>query len=220
MAQASLTVEHPRADPGTDVPGRVHGVLAVVVGPFAPRTWLAASGLVASLVTGFITFVTIVILVALGMGLLPLALVGAIILVATLHLTRYLARWDRARIRTFFGTEITAPALPVRAPGQSFFAWQRSWLTSRAMWKPCGYQLVRGPVMVALSAVMLSIWSVAGALIALPVYIRSTVPGGSNWWFGRGTPPTDAVAALCAAGVVLLFVAPWITRALATVDVA
>ncbi len=221
MTQAPLTVEHPGVgDRGAAVPRSGHGVLAVVFGPFAPRTWLAASALVASLVTGLITFVTIVTLIAVGMGLLPLALIGAVILVATLHLTRYLAMWDRARIRTFFGVEITAPVLPQRLPGQSFFAWQRSWLTSRAMWKPCGYQLVRGPIMVLLATLMVATWSIAAALVALPAYIRSTVPGGSNWWFGHGTPPTDAVAGLCAAGVVILFVAPWITRALATVDVA
>jgi len=165
-------------------------------------------------VTGLIAFVAITVLVVTGIGLLAAALVGVILLVATLHLTRYLARWDRARIRTFFGVEIAPPTLPQRAPGQFFFSWQRSWVTSRAMWKPCGYQLVRGPIMVAAAT-----WSVALALIALPVYIRPTVPGGTNWWFGAGTPPPSAVAGLCAAGVVLLFVAPWVTRALARIDV-
>ncbi|HEX4244375.1 MAG TPA: sensor domain-containing protein [Acidimicrobiales bacterium] len=221
MTHAPLTMEHPgEGNPGVEVGRAGHGVLAVLVGPVAPRTWLAASGLVVSLITGFIAFVAVVILIAVGMALLPLALVGVIILVAMLHVTRYLAMWDRARIRTFFGIEIAAPALPQRGPGQSFFSWQRDWVTSRATWKPCGYQLLRGPIMVAVTAITVATWSVAAALIALPVYLRPTVPGGSNWWFGRGTPPAGAVAGLCAAGVVLLFVAPWVTRALATVDVA
>jgi signal transduction histidine kinase len=214
-------MEHPMTtDENTVVPAGVHGVLAVLVGPLAPRTWLAASALVVSLVTGFVTFVAVIVLVATGIGLLPLALVGVLILVATLHATRYLARFDRARIRTFFGVEITPPGLPQRAPGQSFFSWQRSWVTSRAMWKGCGYQLLRGPIMVAVAAIAVATWSLSLALIALPVYIRPTVPGGTNWWFGAGTPPTSAVAGLCAAGVVLLFVAPWVTRALAAIDVA
>jgi signal transduction histidine kinase len=215
MTRASLATEQTVPADDMVVAPSGHGVLAVLVGPFAPRTWLAASSLVVSLVTGLIAFVAITVLVVTGIGLLlAAALVGVILLVATLHLTMYLARWDRARIRTFFGVEIAPPTLPQRAPGQSFFSWQRSWVTSRAMWKPCGYQLVRGPIMVAAAT-----WSVALALIALPVYIRPTVPGGTNWWFGAGTPPPSAVAGLCAAGVVLLFVAPWVTRALARIDV-
>jgi signal transduction histidine kinase len=218
MTRASLATEHsvPAADTGISPSG--HGVLAVLVGPFAPRTWLAASALVVSLVTGLIAFVAIIVLVVTGIGLLAAFLVGVLVLFAALHLTRYLARWDRARIRTFFGVEITPPALPERAPGQSFFSWQRSWVTSRAMWKPCGYQLVRGPIMVAAATIAVATWSLSLALIALPIYIRPTVPGGSNWWFGAGAPPPSEVAGLCAAGVAVLFVAPWVTRALASID--
>jgi signal transduction histidine kinase len=196
------------------------GVLAVVVGPVAPRTWLACADLVVSMLTGFLAFVTIAVLVTAGVGLLVLALVGVVILVAVLHLTRYLAMWDRARIRTFFATDITPPTLPVRAPGQSFFSWQRTWVTSRAMWKPCLYQLARAPVMVAVTALSLATWSFSFALLALPIYIRPTVAGGSNWWFGRGSPPAAEVAWLCVAGAVLLFIAPWVTRALATIDLS
>ncbi|HWF22998.1 MAG TPA: sensor histidine kinase [Acidimicrobiales bacterium] len=218
MTRAALATEHSVPADDTGIAPSGHGVLAVLVGPFAPRTWLAASALVVSLVTGLIAFVAITVLVVTGIGLLAAALVGLLVLFAALHMTRYLARWDRARIRTFFGVEITPPALPQRGPDQSFFSWQRSWVTSRAMWKPCGYQLVRGPIMVAAATIAVATWSLSLALIALPVYIRPTVPGGSNWWFGAGTPPRSEVAGLCAAGVVLLFVAPWVTRALASID--
>ena len=220
MTRKSLATEHPVPAGDAVVAPSGHGFLAVVVGPLAPRTWLAASALMVSLLTGLIAFMAITVLVVTGIGLLVVALVGVLLLVATLHVTRYLARWDRARIRTFFGVEITAPALPQRAPGQSFFSWQRSWVTSKAMWKPCGYQLLRGPIMVAAATIAMATWSLSLALIALPVYIRPTVPGGSNWWFGAGTPPSSAVAGLCAGGVVLLFVAPWVTRALALIDMA
>ncbi|HEY6623359.1 MAG TPA: sensor domain-containing protein [Acidimicrobiales bacterium] len=223
MSHTPLTVAQERSWPGDrKTPGsRIgHGALAIIVGPVAPRTWEAASDLVVSLVTGLVAFVVIVVLVTVGVGLIPLALVGVVLLVGTLHLTRYLAMWDRARVRTFFGAEIGAPTLPVRAPGQSFFSWQWSWVTSAAMWKQCAYQIVRGPIMVVVTTLAVATWSSAAALIALPLYIRPTVPGGRNWWFGSGTPPPAAVAGLCAAGVVLLFVAPWVTRALATIDLA
>jgi len=117
MTRASLATEHPVPADDMVVAPSGHGVLAVLVGPFAPRTWLAAGALVVSLVTGLIAFVAITVLVVTGIGLLAAALVGVILLVATLHLTRYLARWDRARIRTFFGVEITPPTPPQRDPG-------------------------------------------------------------------------------------------------------
>jgi signal transduction histidine kinase len=219
MTQAPLAIEQPaRAHSPSTAPRFARSALAALTAPFAPRTWLAGADLILSLLIGLFTFVVITVLVVTGTGLIVVALIGLVILVATLHLARYMAKVDRARIRTFLGYEISAPTLPVRAPGQTFLSWQRSKITSRALWKPCLYQFVRFPIILVVTTVTLALWSVAAALIALPFYIRPTVPGGSNWWFGAGSPPTGAVAGLCAAGVVLLFIAPWVTRALSQVD--
>ena len=221
MSNAPLAVEQPaRADLGSTAARIEQGVLAVLAAPFAPRTWLAGADLVLSLVVGLVAFVIVTVLVVTGVGLIVVALTGLVLLVATAHLARFMAKVDRARIRTFLGHEIEAPAVPVRRPGQTFLSWQRSKVTSRAMWKPCLYQFLRLPIMVVVTSVAVALWSVAAALIALPIYIRPTVPGGSNWWFGAGAPPADAVAGLCAGGVVLLFIAPWVTRALTHVDLA
>jgi signal transduction histidine kinase len=216
MTQAPLALEPPaRAEAGSTASRMDHGLLAVLAGPFAPRTWLAGADLVLSLVIGLAAFVVVTVLVVTGV-----ALIGLVLLVATLHLARGMAAVDRARIRTFLGEEISAPALPTRLPDQTFLSWQRTRATSRAMWKPCLYQFVRLPVMVVVALVAVAVWSVAAALIALPIYVRPTVPGGSNWWFGAGAPPATAVAGLCAGGVVLLFIAPWVTRALTGIDLA
>jgi signal transduction histidine kinase len=221
MSNTPLAIDQPaRADAGS-APSRIgHGILAVLAGPFAPRTWLAGADLVLSLVIGLVSFVLITVLVVTGVGLIVVALLGLVLLVATLHLARYMAALDRARIRTFLGYEISTPSPPARAPGQTFLSWQRAKVTSRAMWKPCVYQIVRLPIMVVVTTAAVATWSLAAALIALPIYIRPTVPGGKNWWFGTGTPPAASVAWLCAAGVVLLFIAPWVTRALSQVDLA
>jgi signal transduction histidine kinase len=221
MSNAPLAIDQPaRADAGSAASRIGHGILAVLAGPFAPRTWLAGADLVLSLVIGLATFVLITVLVVTGVGLIVVALLGLVLLVATLHLARYMAALDRARIRTFLGYEISTPSLPARAPGQTFLSWQRAKVTSRAMWKPCVYQIVRLPIMVVVTTAAVATWSFAAALIALPIYIRPTVPGGKNWWFGSGAPPAEAVAWLCAAGVVLLFIAPWVTRALTHIDLA
>jgi signal transduction histidine kinase len=221
MSHVPLALEPPaRAGTGTTASLTEHGLLAVLVAPVAPRTWLAAADLVLSLLIGLVTFVAVTVLVVTGVGLIVVALIGLVLLVATLHLARGMARVDRARIRTFLGEDISPPALPTRTPGQTFLSWQWTMATSSAMWKPCLYQFLRLPVMVVVTTVAVATWSLAAALIALPLYIRPTVPGGSNWWFGRGVPPAGAVAGLCAAGVVLLFIAPWLTRALTHIDLA
>lgn len=222
MTSAATTVPQrpPAAGRTAAPPRRRHPLVSLLVGPFAPRTWLACSSLLISLVTGFFATVATLILVVLGVGLLPLAGVGLVLLVVALYLGRGLAVWDRARIRTFNGREITAPAFPRRAEGQTFLGWQRTRLTARTTWRLCGYQILRGPIALALTAMTVVFWSVAVALIALPMYIRPTVRGGSNWWFGAGVPPGGPVAGLCMGGVLLLFIAPWVTRGAAAVDVA
>ena len=53
MTRASLATEHPVPADDMVVAPSGHGVLAVLVGPFAPRTWLAASALVVSLVVSW-----------------------------------------------------------------------------------------------------------------------------------------------------------------------
>jgi signal transduction histidine kinase len=220
MSHAPLALEPTRAGAVSTAPGTEHGLLAVLAGPFAPRTWLAGADLVLSLLMGLVGFVLVTVLVVTSVGLIVVALIGLVLLVATLQLARYLARVDRARVRTFLGYEIGTPDLPTRLPDQTFLSWQFKKATSAAMWKPCLYQLLRLPIMVVVSTVAVATWSLAVALIALPLYIRPTVPGGSNWWFGAGSAPTGAVAGLCAGGVVLFFIAPWVTRALTHVDLA
>jgi signal transduction histidine kinase len=221
MSHVPLALEPPtRAEGASTASGFGRGVVAALTAPFAPRTWLAGADLVLSLVLGLFGFVVVTVLVVTGVALIVVALVGLVLLVVTLHLARLPAAVDRARIRTFLGDEISPPDLPTRAPGQTFLSWQWTTATSGAMWKPGLYQLVRLPVMVVVTSVAVATWSVAAALIALPIYIRPTVPGGHSWWFGTGSPPTGAVAGLCAGGVVLLFVAPWVTRALTHIDLA
>jgi signal transduction histidine kinase len=207
---------------GRTVPStaRRHPLVTLLLGPVAPRTWLACSSLLISMVTGFVATVATVVLLVVGVGLLPLGLVGLVLLVCALYLGRGLAVWDRARVRTFSGLEIIAPPFPRRAEGQTFLGWQRSRLLNRTTWRLCGYQIVRGPVAFVLAAITSVTWSVSLALIALPIYARPTVRGGSNWWFGAGMPPSGSLVGLCLGGVLLLFAAPWVTRGLALVDLA
>ena len=222
MTQAATTA--PQRPPASGRPatsaGRRHPLVTLLVGPVAPRTWLVFSSLLISMVTGFFATVATLVLVVVGVGLLPLAGVSLLLLVSALYLGRGLAVWDRARIRTFCGREIIALPFPRRAEGQTFLGWQRSRLINRTTLRLCGYQIVRGPVAVALAAMTLATWSIALALIALPIYIGPTVRGGSNWWFGAGVPPNGPVVGLCLGGVLLLFAAPWVTRGLALVELA
>src|ERR1700728_290628 len=99
MTQAPLALEPPaRAEAGSTASRMDHGLLAVLAGPFAPRTWLAGADLGLSLVIGLAAFVVVTVLVVTGVALIVVALVGLVLLVATLHLARGMAAVDRARI--------------------------------------------------------------------------------------------------------------------------
>src|ERR1700722_4966158 len=110
MTQAATTVpQRPRASGRLALSPRGHHPLVnLLFGPVAPRTWLALSSLLISMVIGIIATLVVLVLVVVGVGLLPLAGISLVLLVLALYLGRWLAVWDRARIRTFSGREITA----------------------------------------------------------------------------------------------------------------
>jgi signal transduction histidine kinase len=90
-------------------------------------------------------------------------------------------------------------------------------LTERATWGEIGYALLRLPVSAVAAAVSLSVWCVAVVLLTLPLYNSQLPAGGAK--IGdvvfAGTP-TMAVSA--GIGLVLLLVAPQVTRGFGRVD--
>jgi signal transduction histidine kinase len=182
------------------------------------RTWLAMVHHLVGLFIGIAIFVPVITGFSLGVGLLPLALVGVPVLGLTLWIADWFARVERFRFALLTGDRL--PAWP--ADTRPRFRWglipRLGTLTNRAAWGEFGYALLRLPV----SAVMLTIsvggWALGLMLLTLPLYNRFLPSGGAEIGSTvlRGTPD---MATSAAAGFVLLLAAAQLTRGMASLDV-
>jgi signal transduction histidine kinase len=183
------------------------------------RTWLAVVNVLAGCVTGFVSFLVIIIGMAVGIGTLPAALAGVLCFGCVLRFDEYFARFERARLSLILGARL--PGWPARArAGYRWWIVPR-WrtLSNRAAWSEFGYALLRFPVSFAGFVAILGAWSLGVAWLTLPLY------SGSWDWPGpvvgseviTGTP---AMIVSVLTGVALLLAAPQIGRGLAAADVA
>src|SRR5437660_2826931 len=105
----------------------------------SPRAWLALLHHLAGVVIGLLVFVVIVVGFTLGVGLIPLALVGLPVLGVTLRLAQWMTDAERARFGFLLGARI--PAWPTGA--RTGYRWGiiPPWrvLGQRATWGPLGY---------------------------------------------------------------------------------
>jgi len=185
----------------------------------SPRTWLAMTSHLAGFVMGLAVFVVIITGLSLGFSLLVLALVGLPLLGLTLRLASWFAVAERARVALMLGVRI--PAWP--AGNRSGYRWGivPRWrvFRERATWGEIGYSLLRLPVSAV--AVTLSLWIWAGGLVllTLPLYDKYLPSGGAKLGdvVFRGTPTMASAAAI---GLVLLLIAPQVTRGFGRMDAA
>ena len=193
------------------------GLRSVLGALVSPRTWLAVIHLLAGLVIGFVAFLVVVVGVSLGIGLMPLFLVGIPVLVGVIWLTGVGARTERVRFAVLLGVDIPEPApLPDEPRG-----WRRMNLLflARSTWLPTVYALLRLPFSLIQAVVILSVWGLGLALIALPAY-NGALPGGSAHMGSFALNNLAWVALGVVIGVALLLSAPPLTRVLAAGDAA
>jgi len=185
----------------------------------SPRTWLAFCHHVAGLVIGVAAFFLVVFGLALGVGLLPLMLVGVPVLGLTLRVMDWLARFERARFGFFLGTSIAAWPAGERAGYRWGLVPRLRAYRERASWGEIGYAFLRLPVSLVTSVVTICVWALSVVLITLPLY-SGALPQGGPVIGGTVVTGTPVLAALVAGGVLLLLAAPALTRGLATADAA
>jgi len=184
---------------------------------FSARTWLAMVYLVSGLPLAVVVFSLAVTGLALGVGLLPLALVGLPVLSLTLQGCRGFGAFERARVSLMLGQVIQAPGKKTLPEGGWLRRWM-AWLTDASSWRQFAAALLFLPVTVIGYAVAVSVWSVALALIILPAY-NSALPKGGAVVFGRVLHGTPTMVAAVVAGVVVLLNAPYVARSMAAVQV-
>jgi signal transduction histidine kinase len=187
---------------------------------FAPytqaRTWLATLHLLCDLPAGIAWFVFVVVGLSLGAGLVPLALIGLVILAATVYGGRLIGVVERNRAQALLGLQVPPPAARVQVEGT--WAKLRSYMWDQPGWKGIGYGLVMLPVGIANFTVMVTMWSVALTATTYPLWgwlVRSEV--AQNYVI-TGWLKVGYSAGLFVVGVLLLWAIPPTVRALASMD--
>jgi signal transduction histidine kinase len=191
--------------------------LRLVGSVFSARTWLAMVYLLSGIPLSAIVFSLAVTGLSLGVGLLPLALLGLPVLALTLEGCHAFGAFERARVSLMLGEVVQKPVRKTLPES----GWLRRWmarLTDPSSWRQLAATFVLTPLTVVGFAVAVSVWSVAVVLIALPTY-NSALPRGGADVFGWVVHGTAAMVAAVTVGVVLLLNAPYVTRSMAAVQV-
>src|SRR5262249_287013 len=129
------------------------------------------------------TFVLTVVGLALGVGLIPLALVGVPVLALTLIVCGAFGRLERARVALLLGDEIAPP--PRRPPsGPGKVARLLTVLRGTSRWREVAAPVVGLPVVTIGFALAVSAWALALAFVTLPAY-NSSLPRGGAEAFGH-----------------------------------
>jgi signal transduction histidine kinase len=183
----------------------------------SPRTWLAMIHHLAGLFLGIAIFSLVVTGLSLGVGLLPLALLGVPVLGALMWLAQGFAWAERARFAFFLDKRIPAWPAGARAGYRWGIVPRLALLTDRGVWAEVGYALLRLPVSVVTAAISIGAWTLGLVMLTLPLYGGFLPRGGAEI---GSTVLHGAPAMLLSAGggVVLLLAAAQLTRGLALAD--
>ncbi len=194
----------------------LRAVHAIVSG----RTWLAVIHLLSGLVIGLVAFIISVTGVAAGIGLLAAALAGIPVLAVTLWLCVQFARFERVRFAVMLGARMPAP--PRNLSSEASW-WRRTWrfLVSPATLRQLGYALLRFPLSLVQFVIVIVVWSLPLALLGLPFlgWLLPRIWAGADL-SGSVLSRAADLAGAAALGLILLLVAPQLTRALAAADIA
>ncbi|MEX2290541.1 MAG: sensor domain-containing protein [Mycobacteriales bacterium] len=176
--------------------------------PGSAAAWTATVHVVLGLPWALLSAPVLLVLLALTVGLLPLALLGLLPLWCALRVAWLVAAGDVLRARLVL-REVIEPA-PRQPRGRLLPD-----LRSAAAWRALCYALLLLPTNVLSAAVVVGAWSVGLTLTALPAYAALLPPDDT---LRLGGAPSVALATLV--GIAILLAAPWLARGTACLQVA
>jgi signal transduction histidine kinase len=194
--------------------GRRAGPVAVLRAVVSARTWLAVIHLNAGFWVGVVTFTVALTGLVTGIALLPVFLTGVPVLAGTFWLCLWMARAERARFALLLGEDIPVGPLP---GGKTWLRRMVAPLTSVAAWRTALYALIRFPLGALQFVLVTAVWSLGLVLVTAPCYAWA-LPGGGAHIDGHLIRSTGTLTGGVLLGLVLLLVAPVVTRGLATAD--
>jgi signal transduction histidine kinase len=127
------------------------------------------------------------------------------------------AQLERARFAVTLGVDLPAPP---RDLGTAAGVWSRVKrpFTLPSARRELGYALLRFPLALAETIIVIAMWSLAVALLGVPLF--SYLLFDVDWHIGLAGPAPGVMAAESALGLILLLMAPHLTRGLAIADTA
>jgi signal transduction histidine kinase len=173
---------------------------------FSARPWAAALFGVLSFAIGTFWFVTLVTLLATGVGL-AITFLGIPILLATAWLWTWGARAERARVNLFFGTHIRSSYR--EAPQGSWLRSLRAFVTDPAIWRDLAYLFILFPVGIAELVIVMLAVTMPLRLLTMPLWWPSIPEDASagEHWHAHLAPESLGLALL---GIPLLLLMPYV----------
>jgi signal transduction histidine kinase len=179
------------------------------------RTWKETLHLLIDLPLGIAWFTIIVTGVSLGVGLMPLALIGLVVLFATLQFVRVVSAVERARAKALLGADIVDPFVPL-AEIKGWWPRIKAVLGDAALWKGIAYCIVALPVGILTFTLAVTFWSIALGGITAPIWgTIESLTGSSDI---HGWAQFGILAGTFVGGVVFLIITPWVVHGLAVMD--
>ena len=187
-------------------------VQAFFTAPFRLRTWKETAYAVVALPLGIAWFTIFLTLGTTSLSLIVFV-VGLPLLAATLWLARVAGRAQREVAGALLGVRI--PGLPSGAPeGRPFRRFLQP-LVDLSTWRAVVYLLIFAfPVGLVLFLAAVVLWSVALTSVTAPAWYFTISPGDRGDVFGTVIDAPWEWLVLVGGGLVLVFVTPWIIRAL------
>jgi signal transduction histidine kinase len=192
-----------------------------VANPLAPwwrpgTLFRAGARIALGLPMGIITFVLIVTLGALSIGLMPAFLLGVPMAWIAFMVARGLGRIERSRANAFDAeaVPIADPIPPLTRP--TWLGRLSERLHSKPRWREIGYLVALLPVGTIGYALAAAAWGGSLALAALPAYVGSLPGDTAKFYFFEIGQDAGAWLAMAVGIVGLVYVAPWITVGIAS----
>lgn len=174
------------------------------------RAWPAALHVATGTALGFVTFPALLTLVLLCAGLIVTVLGALVVFVVLVVVTSIVAAVHRSRFRALLHWHIAAPTRP--AAGRNALGTLLAYLRHGAFWRALVYGLIVGTAMLVTGVALAAL---AGwAAIAATALLHGGEPLGAVTL--GSSLRTDLVAT--AAGVGVLWLLPWLVRAVAWAD--
>ncbi len=168
----------------------------------SPRTYLRAIHLFAMFPLGIIYFVSLVIAFAVG-GALIWTIVGPVVLLATLYLSRWAGDIEAWLVRHITPLDLRRPPTAIER-GLSFRSQVSTRLNDPTTWTGLLYLFVQFPLGIAAFIGMVVIGAVSGSFIAAPLLFEFGVQDEIDFGFTVLDQPSEAIV-LVPIGVAMLF---------------